>query len=257
MAFLSYIILGLIQGITEFLPVSSSGHLVLAQYILGVKSPGIVLEVALHLATVLAVLVYFRRRLADMFRRSAGGGGWLRFLALVIVASIPAAILGVAFEERVEGLFETPATLGWSFLFTAAVLFASAFIKRRERTVTQVGTFGALAIGLAQAVAIAPGVSRSGMTIVAGLAVGLAGEEAAAFSFLLSVPAILGAGLLELRKVEGFTGSWAGIGVGTVAAFLAGLASIYVVLALVRGRRFGWFALYCAALGVVTLVALR
>lgn len=250
-----YAALGLVQGLTEFLPVSSSGHLVLAQRYLGVEAPGIVLEVALHVATALAIVIYFRRRLATIFAASAGGkGGWLRFAALLIVASIPAAVVGLGFEDNVELLFESSRLVGGALLFTAAVLIASAFLRRGDGKLADMSVVAALVVGLGQALAIAPGVSRSGMTIVAGLIVGLAGAEAATFSFLLSVPAILGAAALEARKIGGFDGSWPALALAFAVAFAAGLAAIHVVLVSVRGRRFGWFGAYCAVVGLLALL---
>ncbi len=245
------------QGLTEFLPVSSSGHLVLAQKLLNLDPPGIVLEVALHLATVVAVLIYFRRRLGDIFRHAAGPGGWLRFVGLIVVASLPAAAVGILYEDRIEALFADEGAVGWSLLFTAAVLLASLLFRRRGRKVSELGWLGALAIGCAQAVAVAPGVSRSAMTIVAGLAVGLAGAEAATFSFLLSVPAVLGAGLLEARKVESFQGNWPALALACAVALAAGLASIYIVIRTAGGRRFGLFGAYCAVVGAATLILIR
>jgi undecaprenyl-diphosphatase len=251
-----YAALGLVQGVTEFLPVSSSGHLVLAQKYMGVEAPGIVLEVALHVATALAIVIYFRRRLVTIFAASAGGKeGWLRFAALVVAASIPAAVAGLAFEDKIETLFESSRVVGGALLFTAAVLAGSSFLRRGKAGLAEMSVAAALAVGLAQAVAIAPGVSRSGMTIVAGLAVGLAGAEAATFSFLLSVPAILGAAALEARKIETFDGSWVGLAVAFGVAFAAGLAAIHVVLASVRGRRFAWFGAYCAVVGLLALLS--
>lgn len=252
---LRYAALGLVQGLTEFLPVSSSGHLVLAQEYLGVRAPGIVLEVALHLATALAILLYFRRRLVDIFRGAAGERGrGGRFLALIAVASVPAAAVGLLLEDQVAAIFERPRLVGAALLFTAAALFLSTVIRRGRLRAADLGFAGAIAIGLAQALAIAPGVSRSGMTIVAGLLVGLAGEEAATFSFLLSVPAVGGAALLEARKIESFPGNWPALALAFAVAFLAGLAAIYVVLATVRGRRFTWFGVYCAAVGIAALL---
>ena len=249
-----YAALGLVQGLTEFLPVSSSGHLVLAQKYLGIDTPGIVVEVALHVATVLAVLIYFRGRLWEMLKAGAGSrGGWLRFLGLLVVASLPAAVVGLALESRIELLFESVQAVAVSLLFTAAVLAASSLLKRGDGKMANIAFLAALAVGAAQALAIAPGVSRSGMTIVAGLLVGLAGAEAATFSFLLSVPAILGAAVLEGAKIRGFEGNWAGLGLAFGVAFVAGLAAIYLVLASVRGRGFGWFGAYCAVLGLVAL----
>lgn len=247
--------MGLVQGLTEFLPVSSSGHLVLAQKYLGIEPPGILLEVALHVATALAIVIYFRRRLKTIFAASAGGaGGWLRFVALVAVASLPAAAVGLAFENKIELLFESGRAVGAALLFTAAVLVASSLLRRRDAKLATLGFAAALAVGGGQALAVAPGISRSGMTIVAGLAVGLAGAEAATFSFLLSVPAVLGAAFLEAGKIEVFEGSWPGLGLASVVAFAAALAAIYVVLASVRSRGFGWFGAYCAALGLSALL---
>ncbi len=247
--------MGLVQGLTEFLPVSSSGHLVLAQEYLGIGTPGIVVEAALHVATVFAVVVYFRRRLITIFRGAAGGtGGWLRFVALIAVASLPAGVVGLTLGDKIEPLFESNRAVGVALLFTAAVLLTSSLFRRRRATLAELGFAGALAVGVAQALAIAPGVSRSGMTIVAGLLVGLAGAEAATFSFLLSVPAILGAAALEATKTEGFHGNWAALGFAFVVAFVVGLGAIYAVLKSLRGRGFGWFGAYCAALGVWVLL---
>jgi len=251
------VVLGLIQGTTEFLPVSSSGHLVLAQRLFGVRSPGIVLEVTLHVATTAAVLVYFRRRLLDIFRTAAGPAGWRRFLALIIVASLPAALVGLFFEEAVTGLFENGRAVGWSLLFTAAVLGASFLIRRRAQAIAALSWGGALVIGVAQAIAVAPGVSRAGMTVVAALLVGLAGAEAATFSFLLSVPAVLGAAALELRHAPTFAGDWTGVGVAAAVALVAAWGAIYLVVATARSRHFGWFGVYCAVVGLLALVAIR
>jgi undecaprenyl-diphosphatase UppP len=166
----------LVQGLTEFLPVSSSGHLVLAQEYLGIGAPGIVVEVTLHVATALAVVVYFRRRLKTTFWGAAGGkGGWLRFVALLVVASVPAAVVGLVFENDIEPLFESRGAVGVALLFTAAVLLSSSSLRRRDAKLTELGFAAALAVGAAQALAVAPGISRSGMTIVAGLLVGLRG----------------------------------------------------------------------------------
>jgi undecaprenyl-diphosphatase len=221
-----------------------------AQRLLGVSSPGIVPEVALHVATTSAVLLYYRRRLLTIFTSAAGGReGWLRFVGLLLVASAPAALLGFFAEDRLAALFESSFIAGAGLLFTAAVLGASAFVPRRPGTVARLAWAAALAVGVAQAVAIVPGISRAGMTVVAGLAVGLAGEEAAAFSFLLSVPAVLGAGVLELRKAGDFTGSWPALAAACAVACVVGLVAIRVVARTARGRGFAWFGVYCAAVG--------
>ncbi len=233
---------------------SSSGHLVLAQQYLGIDAPGIVVEVALHVATALAILIYFRRRLKTIFAAAGGKYGWPRFVALIAVASLPAAVVGLALESRVELLFESARAVAVALLFTGAVLAASSLVRRGDGRLADMGFAAALAVGAAQALAVAPGVSRSGMTIVAGLLVGLAGAEAATFSFLLSVPAILGAAALEATKIRGFPGDWPALGLAFGVAFVAGLAAIYIVLTSVRGRGFGWFGAYCAALGLLALL---
>lgn len=251
---LSYAFLGLTQGLTEFLPVSSSGHLVLAEHVLKVKSQSLLLEVSLHGATLAAVLLYFRKRLADIFRASAGGrGGWLRFVGLLAVASIPAALVGLFLNDKVEAAFDSVHAVGGFFFVTAAVLALSMLIKRREMTIAAMPWWAAAVVGCAQAVAVLPGVSRSGMTIVAAVLVGLAGSEAATFSFLLSVPAILGAIILHARDIRSWEGNWFGLGLGCLVAFVVGLAAIHIVLRTAPGRRFGLFAVWCVFVGLVAI----
>lgn len=252
-----YLMLGLLQGATEFLPVSSSGHLVLGQRLFGVTSPGVVLEVALHVATTGAVLVFFRRRLADIFKRAAGSAGWLRFISLIAVASVPAAVVGLFFEDEATALFESPKAVAWGLVFTGLVLLTTFIIRRRGRNLSDLSYAGAFLVGVAQAVAVAPGISRSGMTVVAGVAVGLAGAEAAAFSFLLSVPAVLGAAALETRHLVGGDFYWPGVAVGVIAAFFSGLVAIYIVVSAARSRHFGWFGVYCVLAGILAGTFIR
>lgn len=247
--------MGLVQGLTEFLPVSSSGHLVLAQELFGYKPEGILLEVTLHVATLLAVLIYYRRRLFDIARAGVGTGGWPRFLGLVIIASVPAAIVGLFFEDRIEGLFESPFLIGFALLFTAAVLASSMFARSRGINYATLGFGTAFLIGVAQAVAIAPGVSRSGMTIVAALWLGTVAEEAAAFSFILSVPAILGAGILTAKDITTVGIPLGPLTVGFAAAFVAGVFAIYIVIRTLSARKFPYFAIYCCIIGAAAIVA--
>lgn len=243
----------MVQGLTEFLPVSSSGHLVLAQELFDYKPEGILLEVALHVATLLAVLIYYRRRMFDIARAGVGAGGWPRFVGLIIIASIPAAVVGLFFEDRVEGLFESPVLVGFALLFTAAVLASSTFARSRGINLTTLGFGAALLIGVAQAVAIAPGVSRSGMTIVAALWLGTVAEEAAAFSFILSVPAILGAGILTVKDITTVDIPLGPLTVGFAAALVAGVFAIYVVIKTLSARKFPYFAVYCCIIGTVVI----
>jgi undecaprenyl-diphosphatase len=240
--------------LTEFLPVSSSGHLVLAQELFGYRPEGILLEVALHIATLLAVLIYYRRRLLDTAKAGMRAGGWPRFLGLIVIASVPAAIVGLFFKDSIEKFFESPVLVGFALLFTAAVLTSSVFARSRGATFATLGFGAALLIGVAQAVAIVPGVSRSGMTIVTALWLGTVAEDAAAFSFILSVPAILGAAVLTAKDVAAIDIPPGPLAVGFVTAFIAGVLAIYIVIRALTARKFPYFAVYCCIIGTGTVI---
>ncbi|MGE0161190.1 MAG: undecaprenyl-diphosphate phosphatase [Gemmatimonadales bacterium] len=256
MTYWESIILGFVQGATEFLPVSSSGHLVIAQTLLGVSASGIVFEVAVHLATLVSILVAYRARLGDLARRSlARDTDALRYLALIVVASVPAGLVGVLAEDQVEALFESPVVPGLGLLFTGVLLWTTR--SALPRATGSVSTWGiALAIGLAQALAITPGVSRSGTTIVAALWLGVEAREAAAFSFLMAIPAIAGAAVLELPNLEG-SGLTAGpLLAGSLVACVTGILAIRTLVLLLDRRAFHAFAPYCWAVGALFLAYL-
>jgi undecaprenyl-diphosphatase len=226
------LLLGVLQGVTEFLPVSSSGHLVLAQWLLGVARPGLSLEIALHGGTLLAVVAALGGRLRRQWR------GLLRPLA---VATLPAALAALALRGLWERAFEDPLVLGAGWLLTGAALGWAgrrAEAGGRGRTATSLRAREALCIGLCQAVALVPGVSRSGAALVGGLAVGLEAREAAAFSFLLALPSVGGAVLLDLPAWRGEGSLWLGAG----AAALAGAAAIRAFLRTGAPRRLGTLA---------------
>ena len=194
-------VLAVLQGLTEFLPVSSSGHLVLAQAAMGIDDPAIVVDVALHVGTLFAVLVVYRRDLASL-ARGLFDGRWREPLLLVL-GTLPAVVVGLGFRDQVEVAFESPRTAAYGLFATAAMLFAGEAFRRR-RLGMEPGPLSwriALGVGIAQALAICPGISRSGSTIACGLALGLAPAAAARFSFLLAIPAIGGAALLQLPAV--------------------------------------------------------
>ncbi len=253
-----YALLGIVQGLTEFIPVSSSGHLVLAQWLLGWTQPGVVLEAVVHLGTLVAVLLYFRSDLMSLARALVlGGKEGRKYVGLIVVGTVPIVAVGLLARNPLQRAFESPWLVGWMLLVTAVVLtLADLCAKRAASGVPSVT--GALVVGLGQAFSLLPGISRSGSTIATGIACGVRATEAARFSFLLSVPAILGAGLWELFLGSGrlaLTGeqSW-GLVVAGSASLLSGLVAIGVLLAAVRKRRLRWFALYCAAVGVATIV---
>jgi undecaprenyl-diphosphatase len=267
------LVLGAFQGLTEFIPVSSSAHLVLVPFLLRWPIPDLAFDVAVHLGTAAALLVYFARDLAGIVVgavRSATGRGNaddranVRLLGLLAVGSVPAAIAGILLEQTFEELFTgreavddvgAPVTAG--FLLVTAVLLWSAeavYARRGEqgRGVSEVTMIDAVVIGVFQAVAIAPGVSRSGATISAGVFRGLTREAAARFSFLLSLPAILGAALVALPDLP----PGADLGpllAGAAAAAVVGFAAVAFLLRYLRTKTMRPFAVYCVALAAVAL----
>lgn len=249
-------LLGVVQGLTEFFPVSSSGHLVLAQSLLGVQPPGVAFEAAVHLATLGAVLWAYRARVAEL----AGGlvrgeGAALRYVGLLALASIPAAAVGLAGRSWFEAAFERPV------LAASLLLVSGAFAWSLRRTGPRAeedrpGPGEALLVGVAQSIAILPGISRSGSTVAAGVWAGVRPVRMAEFSFLLSVPAIAGAGLLEADAIgRAVADGGAALGVGFAAALLSGVLAIRLFVRALEHRSFHRFGYYCWAVGGAYLVA--
>lgn len=250
------LILGIVQGATEFLPVSSSGHLVLGQELMGLAIPGVVFEVAVHVATLVSILVVYRERVARLLAGTVRGEAEaLRYVGLLVLATIPAAVIGVLFRDAVEAVFDDPVTTGFAFLVTGGLLWSTRAALRRVPEGRPTLRSAAI-MGVAQAFALVPGISRSGTTVVAGLWTGVAGREAAAFSFLMAVPAIAGAAILQLPELSG-----AGIPVtpllaGSAAAAVTGVLAIRTFVALLRNQAFHRFAWYLWPLGVAFLAYL-
>ena len=248
------IVLGVVQGLTEFLPVSSSGHLVLAEALTGVKTPGVFVEVALHVATLGSVLIVYGRRLWDLIVGLVQGSQErIHYIGLLIVASIPAGIIGLLFQKAIEERFHSLPWLGIEFIVTGIILWSTRHLAG-DKTVP--GWGAALGIGAGQAFAILPAISRSGSTVAAALWAGLTPAAAAEFSFLLAVPVIAAAALLDARHA---TVNIAAVGLGPlivscVVAFASGVFAIRFLVALLRRGRFYAFAPYCWAVGVLTLV---
>lgn len=249
------LVLGTVQGLSEFLPISSSGHLVLAQWLLGYRSPGVSFEVLLHLATLLSVLVVYWRRVAWLLHGMARGqsDAW-KFGALLMVASIPAAAAGLLFRDVFEAQFDSPVAVGIDFLVTALVLASTRWVVKADAE-PRVGWSSAVAMGVAQVLAILPGVSRSGMTIAAGLWCRVGSRAAAEFSFLMAVVVIAGTGLLEALRLadEPLVVEW-GVAWAFLAALVSGVFAIRFLVMLLRRGRFHVFAPYCATVGALTLV---
>lgn len=263
------IVLGIVQGATEFIPVSSSGHLVIVPWLLGWEGGDLLFDTMLHWGTLLSIVVVFwadfvriiKAALLSLVRRSLADSdarlGWW-----IVLASVPAAATGLLLKDAIEALFHEPVAAGGFLFVTAAFLLGSEWLTRRNptgATLDKLRLSDALLIGLAQAVALAPGISRSGSTIAAGLARGLRRDEAARFSFLLGTPAFFGAGLLQLLDVLGAGG--AGLAdrlpvllVGFVAGALSGFVAIRFLLAFLRTRTLYPFAIYCMAMGAAVLL---
>ncbi len=245
-------LLALIQGLTEFLPVSSSGHLVLTQSAIQLDEPALLIDVALHVGTLLAVLVVYRKDLARVALDAFAGKP--REVLLLAVGTLPAVAVALLFGDRVDALFHRPRLAATGLLATAAILLVGEVARRRARTREErpVTWVAAVLIGCAQAVAILPGISRSGTTIAFAMLLGLAPKEAARFSFLLAIPAILGAAVLKLPELKGSGLGDDGLGAllwATLFAGFVGWGALRMLLAFLGRGAFAWFALYCVALG--------
>jgi undecaprenyl-diphosphatase len=264
MDILQAIVLGILQGATEFVPVSSSGHLVLVPWVLGWDSPGLVYDTVVHWGTLVAVVVYFWRdwwALIVAWLRGLVRWDWsepeARLAWYLVLGTIPAVILGFFLEDFFESLFGQPAWVSFFLLVTAALLAISERLSSRSRQIKDLRWLDALLVGLGQAAAIAPGISRSGATMATGLLRGLERPAAARFSFLLATPIIFGAGLLQLADLFGAPDAMAlvpPLAAGFVAAALSGYVAIWGLLRFLQRGRLYPFAVYCALAGIAGLL---
>ena len=253
-------LMGTIQALTEFLPVSSSGHLVIAKRLLGLSEVGITMEVVTHLATALAVIVFLRERIIRILAAVVGrflpwgrapeeGSADVRLFLFIILGSVPAAFFGVFLRDRIEGLFEDVTSTGLMLIVTGVFVFLTGRFGRGSGQVT---AGKSLLIGLGQAVAIVPGISRSGLTVGAGLAAGIDRKAAFEFSLLLSLPAILGASVIELAGGK-LGGDPVTILAAAVPAFLVGLVAIKLLFRTIIHHKFHAFAYYLIPVGLLVL----
>ncbi len=277
MGTLEAFLLGLVQGLTEYLPVSSSGHLTIGSAILGVDADqNLVFTVAVHVATVLSTIVVLGHEILKLIRGSfcripattPSGSAVLwermnaeqRYVLAIIVSMIPVGIVGVFFKDTVEEIFGSGLlVVGLCLLVTASLLAFSYYAKPRQKD--EISLKDAFVIGLAQALAVLPGISRSGSTIATGLLLGNRKESMAQFSFLMVIPPILGEALLDTIKVfrEGVEATFNGIGtvpllVGFLAAFVSGVIACKWMIGIVRRGKLIYFAYYCVAVGLLTIV---
>lgn len=236
-------ILGAVQGLTEFLPISSSGHLVIAQHLVpGFAQPGVLFDVVLHAGTLGAVLFYFRKKILSMNQK---------YMLLIIIGTIPAVVIGLLFQDQIEAIFSNLKLVGVALLVTGVMNY---FIDKLKTNKSSFSIRDALIIGLGQALAITPGISRSGTTIFAATTRGIKRHDAAEFSFLLSIPAILGAITLQILKYHNGSINIASYTAGFIAAFVFGIISIKVLLDLLKSKKLVYFAIYCLILGSLVLI---
>jgi undecaprenyl-diphosphatase len=261
------IVLGILQGLTEFLPVSSSGHLVLAEYFLKVKqSSDILFELFLHLGTVLAVLVYFRKKIWDLlvsllkWRNTVDNLTHRHnrtMLLYLIIATIATGIVYLIAGDFLESLFGKPLVVALMLVVTGVIVFTSDLFKNGNIPSSQMGIIRSSIIGICQGIAIIPGISRSGTTIMTSLAIGVERRDAAEFAFLLSIPAILGGLIVKLSHFGGLgADKMLAYFAGMIAAFLVAFAVIGVLLQLIARAKLKYFAFYCWAVGGLCFILL-
>ncbi|MBI4972151.1 MAG: undecaprenyl-diphosphate phosphatase [Candidatus Omnitrophica bacterium] len=272
MEILQVIILAIVQALTEFLPISSSGHLALIQKLMGMAEPRLLLDLSLHMGTLLAVIIFFFRDLINILFDAvsaigelAQGNRWndvmyrnpnLKLFIYVCVATIPAGVVGIIFLKTIEVSFGSLRFIGFAFLFTGIVVFLTRRIASKERNMNELSLMDSIWIGVAQAVALLPGVSRSGMTISMGLFRGLDRDLAFRFSFIMSIPAILGSFILEARHHAGeFSDGHLPLYLfGAIISFVVGILVIKVLSRIVIRGNFYLFAFYSFLIGAVTLI---
>ena len=252
------IVLGAVQGLTEFIPISSSGHLVLVPEALGWNEPSLAFDVMLHAASLVALLIYFSGDLLDLARGSISGDeGSRRMVWLLAVGTVPAAVAGIVLGDFFEEQFSNAQASAWQLLITAAILVAAEQMLRfHEKRTARVGAAlrtmddlrspDAAAIGVAQAISILPGISRSGSTLAPGLALSMERDAAARFAFLLAIPALFGALIVKLPELSGGSlGLGAGL-TGFVASLVTSYASIWALIRYLKTQTLYPFAIYCA-----------
>ncbi len=274
MTLLEAIFLGILQGLTEFLPISSSGHLVLAQQFLGLKEPLVFFDVMLHVGTLAAVLVVYREAIGKLvvsgvstladtqFWRKPGStfntSPELKFIWLILIGTIPTGVIAVLFKTELESFFHEVRLVSIMLILTGVILQLPRLRKQdmegSDASTGSLKTWHALLIGVVQGCAITPGISRSGTTISLALFLGIPAKTAAEYSFLLSIPAILGAVVLKIRDVGDTTIPLHILGAGMLASFIVGYIALRFLLVVLNRGKFSLFSYYCIALGLVSLL---
>lgn len=272
MTILEAIVLGILQGITEFLPVSSSGHLVLMQRFLGIKESQIFFDVMLHFGTLGAVIIVYHQLIGSLIRTgfstlfqvdfyrhprlTVSNTPHLKLIWLLLLGSIPTGLIALLFRDTLEPIFGKPMVVAGMLIITGLILQLSRFGQKRRQTGIPLQAWHTPLIGIAQGLAIIPGISRSGSTISLSLLLGLSSQTAAQYSFLLSIPAILGAVVLKLKDAEALTIAPTVIVVGALTAFIVGYIALRFLLAMLSRGKFSVFSYYCFALGIIAAMSI-
>jgi|TARA_B100001245_G_scaffold60328_1_gene41613 undecaprenyl-diphosphatase len=246
MQYIDTIILAILQGLTEFLPISSSGHLVIGQRLLNINLPGNAFEVVLHLGTLMSVLTVFRGEIKAIIFNLSDSSNQYYIFALVF-GTIPALLVGLLLRDSISLIFDDIRFVSLSLICTGIMLITSKFIVKRNVKLT---LFIGLLIGLAQAAAIIPGISRSGATICMGILMGLSAPKAARFSFLLSIPVIIGAGLLTAINIKTIPFGFDIVLLGIFFSYLVGWISLKWLLTILNSGKLYWFGVYCLIIGL-------
>ena len=259
MSLFEIVLLGVIQGLTEFFPVSSSGHLVFLQNLFGLREPQLFMDVMLHVGTLLSLFIFLRREILEL-TQSLGSfclnpkknisDPKIKLIFSLAIASLPTALIGYFFHDMVESLFASLKAVGIALLITASFLLLTKLAREKRKK----GILHAIIIGILQGVAIVPGFSRSGLTIGGALLIGWKRKDAAQFSFLLSIPAILGASLFELQKAGSNTQPWFLLITGVAVAAFFGILSLTLLVRLIIKGKFYSFSYYCFFVGVAALI---
>jgi len=246
MQYIDTIILAILQGLTEFLPISSSGHLVIGQKLLNINLPGNAFEVVLHLGTLMSVLTVFRGEIKEIiFNLSDSSNQY--YISALVFGTIPALLVGLLLRDSISLIFDDIRFVSLSLICTGIMLITSKFIVKRNVKLT---LFIGLLIGLAQAAAIIPGISRSGATICMGILMGLSAPKAARFSFLLSIPVIIGAGLLTAINIKTIPFGFDIVLLGIFFSYLVGWISLKWLLTILNSGKLYWFGVYCLIIGL-------
>lgn len=245
------ILLGIIQGLTEFLPISSSGHLVIGQKMLGISVAGNVFEIVVHLGTLVSVLIVFWNDIGQLLT-SLKSVSTKKYILAITIGTLPTVLVGFILRDVITEAFESIEVVAITLMITGIILFTTKFIKTKVRDIS-IGR--GLLVGIAQAMAIVPGISRSGMTISLGMHLGIAPDKAAKFSFLLGIPAIAGAGLLtglDLLELSEPILPWSVLLFGFFSSLLVGWISLKWLLGLIKLGKFHWFGVYCIIIGLIS-----